>query len=375
METRLRAVFEAGELGVPVARLCRELGISRDSYYRYRRRWESEGPAGLVDRSRRPHRSPQAMSIEVEDEIVRLRKNLELDRGAQTIAYHLERAGWKVPSVRAIHRALVRRGMVVPEPHKRPKSVPWKRFEWPLPNGAWQIDATCWALADGREVWVMDILDDHSRLVVAARVHPGPTSRAAFDALWSGAARYGLPARVMSDNGSCFTGRFNGGVAPFERTLGELGIAHLLSSPHHPQTCGKLERFHQTLKQWLRARPLATTPVEFQTQLDEFLEFYNHRRPHRSLHGATPAERWAAQPPDHPRDAIARPIRTGVRKVSRDGTLGWGAQYLIGIGMSFAGQHLLVIDRDDDLTICGPAGIIRTLTLDHTRRYQPQRPT
>src|SRR4051794_1441449 len=141
METKLRAVFAAGEGGVPVSALCAELGISRQSFYKYKRRWDAHGPAGLVERSRRPRNSPRLISVELEDEIVRLRKTLPLDNGAQSIAYHLARAGWAVPDVRTIHRALVRRGMVLPQPQKRPRSA-WRRFEWPRPNDAWQIDAT-----------------------------------------------------------------------------------------------------------------------------------------------------------------------------------------------------------------------------------------
>jgi transposase InsO family protein len=304
METKLRAVFEGGQPGVKVTALCTELGISRDTFYKYRRRWKEEGPAGLVERSRRPHTSPNMISVEVEDEIVRLRKTLPLDNGAQTIAYHLERSGWPVPAVITIHRALERRGMIVAQPEKRPRSA-WRRFEWPHPNDAWQIDATRWVLRSGREVWVMDVLDDHSRVVVAARVCDGPTGDAAWGAFCDGAERFGTPAHVMSDNGTCFTGRFlSGAEAAFERDLRALGVRHIRSTPGHPQTCGKIERFHQTLKRWLRSQPLARSRPELQHQLEEFLAFYNHRRPHRALGGATPTERWHASKPAVPGEII-----------------------------------------------------------------------
>lgn len=369
METKLRAVLAAG-LPVPVTVLCAELGISRQTFYKYKRRWEAEGPAGLVERSRRPRRSPGAMAGDVEDEIVRLRKTLPLDNGAQTIAYHLARSGWPVPSVSTIHRALVRRGMVVPQPHKRPRSA-WKRFEWPRPNAAWQIDATQWVLRSGREVWVMDVLDDHSRLAVAARVCAAPTGGAAWDAFCDGAARWGTPARVMSDNGSCFTGRFlSGSEAAFERDLRVLGVHHIPSSPAHPQTCGKLERFHQTLKKWLRSQPLATSADHLQHQLDDFVAFYNHDRPHRALTGATPAERWTASPPQRPGPPIASAPHAGLRKVHTTNLVNWHG-HQIAVGPGYAGDHLLVIARDDDIAIFGPPGLIRRLRLDRSRRYQP----
>lgn len=161
MEAKLLAVFSSG-VPLKVTALCQGLGISRQTLYKYRRRLAVEGPPGLVERSRRPHTSPTQVPLEIEDAIVRLRKELRIDCGAQAIAYHLARQGHPAPSVATIHRILVRRGMVTPQPSKRPKSA-WRRFEWPRPNDAWQIDATCWALADGQTVWIMDVLDDHSR--------------------------------------------------------------------------------------------------------------------------------------------------------------------------------------------------------------------
>jgi transposase InsO family protein len=370
METKLQAVFAAG-LSMPVTQLCAELRISRQTFYKYKRRWDEEGPPGLVERSRRPHRSPGMMSTAVENEIVRLRKELPLDKGAQSIAYHLHRAGWPVPSVASIHRALVRRGMVIPQPHKRPRSA-WRRFEWPRPNEAWQIDATRWVLRGGREVWVMDVLDDHSRLLVAARACGGPTGEAAWDAICDGAQRWGLPAHVMSDNGTCFTNRFQGwsGETAFERDLRALGVSHIRSRPGHPQTCGKLERFHQTLKKWLAAQPLARSQHQLQAQLDVFAEFYNHQRPHRALSGHTPAERWSQTSPASPGEPIPAAPNAGLHLVSPSGSFSWGT-YTIGVGSQYARHQLLVIARDDDLAVFGPDGLIRRLRLDRSRRYQP----
>jgi transposase InsO family protein len=369
MEAKLLAVFTAGLTSVSVTELCRELGISRETFYKYRRRFEAEGPAGLVERSRRPRRSPGMISAALEDEIVRLRKELPLDKGAQTIAYHLARAGWPAPSVATIHRALVRRGLVLPQPQKRPRSA-WRRFEWPRPNDVWQIDATTWVLATGEEIWIMDLLDDHSRVVLAARACSGPTGTAAWDAFVRAAARWGLPARVLSDNGSCFTGRlFSGGQVAFERDLTALGIQHLRSRPGHPQTCGKLERFHQTLKRWLATQPLARTSDELQTCLDEFLDFYNNRRPHRALSGATPSERWAASPSATPDAPVPLPPESNLRKVS-NGSL-WLRPYRISVGRHYEGQRLLVITRDRDITIFGHSGLVRRLTLDPTRTNYP----
>lgn len=370
LEAKLAAVFASGWPGLKVSELCARLGISRQTFYKYRHRFETEGPAGLVERSRRPHRSPGGIPAELENEIIRLRKTLPVDNGAQTIAYHLTRTGWPAPSVSTIHRVLRRREMIIPQPEKRPRSA-IRRFEWAQPNQAWQIDATRWMLADGHEAWIMDLIDDHSRLAVAAQACQGPTTEQAWAAFSVGAATYGLPAQIMSDNGPCFTGRFSsGGANRFETNLANLGIGHLLSSPGHPQTCGKLERFHQTTKRWLATQPPAATLTQLQTQLDHWLDYYNQQRPHRALTGATPTERWQANPKAHPGPPLLPPPRTGYLKVTQAGAIDWD-HYQIGIGIPHAGTRVLVIGSGLDLTIYGPQGQLRQLTIDPTRRYQP----
>lgn len=374
METRLRAVLAADLSGVPVSELCRQLGISRDTFYRYRGRFLAEGPAGLASRSRRPHHSPNQIGAAIEDEIVRWRKRLKdlgVDHGAQTIFYHLRRQSTDpLPSVATIHRVLVRRGMVVPQPEKRPR-VSWRRFEWPRPNDAWQIDATSWVLADSQQVWIMDLIDDHSRLVPAASVFAGPTVQASWETFTTAASRYGLPAHVMSDNGICFTARFtSGGENDFESDLRALGICHILSTPGHPQTCGKLERFHQTLKTWLNNQPPTGTVEQLQNRLDTFLDYYNHHRPHRALGGATPIQKWQATTPAQPGDPLPSPPRASLHQVDSSGITSWRT-HQIGIGQVHQGQTVLIIARGDQLAVFGHTGLIRRLTIDPTRRYQP----
>ena len=368
MEAKLLAVFSSG-VPLKVTALCRDLEISRQTLYKYRRRFEAEGPAGLVERSRRPHSSPGRVSDATEEAIIRLRKDLPLECGAQTIAYHLARRGETPPSVATIHRVLVRRGMVTPQPEKRPK-VAWKRFVWPRPNDAWQIDATAWALADGQTVWIMDVLDDHSRALVAARVDTGPTAKAAWDAFTTAVETWGLPARVMNDNGSCFTGRLSrNGEADFERMLRSLGVVQICSSPATPQTCGKLERSPQTTKAWLRIQPAASSIGELQDQLDRWRDHYNQARPHRALRGATPAEQWAASDRAEPGPAIDGPIRASIHTVNKGGHIGW-SDFVVGIDSRLAGQRVLVTARDFTLAIYGQQGLLRRLTINTTRRYQ-----
>ena len=150
-------------------------GVSKTWLYELLARHREQGADGLRPQSRRPRSSPARVAAPIEDEIVELRKALceeGVDAGAHTIQYHLQRrhrrSRNKVPSVATIWRVLVRRGFVVPQPQKRPKSS-LRRFQADLPNECWQADTTHWALADGTDVEILNIIDDHSRLLVASR--------------------------------------------------------------------------------------------------------------------------------------------------------------------------------------------------------------
>lgn len=358
--------------GVTVSELCRQLGVSRQTFYELRRRFRDEGAAGLEPRSRRPHHSPEMIAAELEDEIVRLRKQLPLDNGAQTIAYHLERTGWPVPSVRTIHRALVRRGQVVAQPEKRPRSS-FASFRFPEPNACWQIDATEWPLARGVTAWIMDTIDDHSRVVPSAVVGTGPTSALAWAAFERGATTWGPPAMVLSDNGTCFVG-VNRGGSSFQANLAALGIRTINARPYHPQTCGKIERFHQTLKRWLAAQRRARDRAELQAQLDEFLAFYNHDRPHRALGGATPAECFAARTPASPAPEAFTPlpkIAIASVKVTRNGVVSIGGKRTTSVGAEWTGRRLTVIHYGTRVAILDGHQLVTRLEVDLSRQYQP----
>jgi transposase InsO family protein len=381
METRLAMVLAGGLDAVSVTALCAELGLSRQTYYRQRRRYEEEGPEGLLPRSRRPHRSPGAVDPALELEIIRLRTDEgwpDPPRGAASIADELRRSGLAAPAVSTIHRVLVRNGLVTPQPQKRPRAS-YTRFVYPDPNGCWQIDATRWTLADGGEAWVMDVLDDHSRVVVAAHACPAPTAAAAQAAVHAGGQLWGLPARVLSDNGPCFGGV--GRAGDFVEGLAALGIQAVHARPFHPQTCGKIERFHQTLKRWLRTQPRASTLAGLQAQLDWFVEFYNHRRPHRALRGATPAEAWAARSPAGPAAEpieVGRPARVTITRhtVTRGGVIYLGRRTSIGLGTRLAGTQLTAVRYGRRLLLLDGGHPIRALTLTDGQRYyrQPSQP-
>jgi transposase InsO family protein len=177
-------------------------------------RYEAEGAAAFEPRSRRPHHNPHAIGPALEERIVRLRKSLDkagYDAGAATIAAHLARDPQvtKVPAVSTIWRILSRRGFVIAQPQKRPRSS-WKRFEAQQPNELWQADVTHWRLGDHSEVEILDIVDDHSRLAIASIARPTVTGPDVVDTFVAAFAHWGTPAGVLTDNGAIFTAKQRG---------------------------------------------------------------------------------------------------------------------------------------------------------------------
>lgn len=265
--------------------VAREYGVSRRWVITLVQRYLAEGEVGLQPRSRRPLTSPARTSTVLEDEIIEIRKDLDKhghEAGAATIAAHLTTRHGQAPAVSTIWRILTARGFVTPQPHKRPKAS-YVRFAAEQPNERWQSDITHWALADGLDVEILHWLDDHSRLCLAStarNVFKAPDVEANYRRI---AAEYGNPAAVLTDNGAVYTGRYRGnGRVKLEITLHNRGVVFTHSRPYHPQTCGKVERFHQTVKKWLATQPQARTITELQAQLDMFRTYYNTIRPHRA---------------------------------------------------------------------------------------------
>src|SRR5204863_5379283 len=173
----------------------------------------------------------------------------------------------------------------------------WKRFTAQQPNELWQADVTHWRLADHTEVEILDVIDDHSRVAIASLARPVTTGPDVVDTFVAAFAHWGTPAGVLTDNGAIFTAKQRGdGRTALEILLGELGIKYSHSRPYHPQTCGKVERFHQTLKKHLAKQDPAATLEDLQRQLDRFDEYYNAVRPHRALGRRTPQDAFLARP-------------------------------------------------------------------------------
>jgi hypothetical protein len=267
---------------------------------------------------------------------------------------------------------------VIPQPQKRPRSS-WRRFCAEQPNQRWQADITHWQLVDGSQVEILNILDDHSRVCIASMARRIFTGTQVWQVFLAASSRWGVPAEVLTDNGAVFTGKQRGeGRVALEVQLGLRGVRVSHSRPYHPQTCGKVERFHQTLKKWLAAQPLAATVAGLQRQLNRFCTYYNTVRPHRALARRTPAQAYAARPKAVPTGLII-PIHYRVRHDRIDR---WGSVTLrhnsrlhhIGLGARLADTPVsLLIDDLHIRVIHRHTGeLIRELILDPTRDYQPR---
>jgi putative transposase len=372
------ATLSAGVKITNVTQWCDQNGVNRRTFYRHRARVEAEG--SWQPRSRRPRTSPGLTPAKVAGEVVRLRAELAPDNGADAIVAALRviaagqdwaAAGLRVPHRSTVNKILKRAGLVTAQPRKRPRSS-FRRFAYARPRDCYQIDATELKLAGGQGVVVFDVLDDCTRLLAACHAADAETAAAAVAAITAAAAAHGAPGIVLSDNGAAFSGWPVRGRGAFARAVTGLGARLIHSSPYHPQTCGKVERHHQTLKKWLATQPAPATLADLQALLDAYRHYYNTRRHHTAV-GATPQHAWdtaaAHGGPGHlPRQHDAT-IHTAT--IAANGTIGVARGLSISVGRARAGQRVTAIRDHDRVTVYTPDGEpLGHIHLDHTRRYQ-----
>lgn len=352
-----------------------EYGYSRQHLQRLLARYRTGGLDAVDPQSRRPRSSPRRTSDEVRDLIIKLRLRLTregLDAGPITIAWHLEQAGHQPPSTSTIRRILHTAALINPEPRKRPRSS-YRRFEAAQPNECWQSDFTHWRLADGTDVEILNWLDDHSRYLLACTAHTPVTGDIVAKQFLLTAEEHGLPAATLTDNGRVYTARFGGGRNAFEYLLAILGITQKNGNPGHPQTQGKIERFHQTLKTWLAHQQPPDTATALQRQLDEFRNLYNEQRPHRARNRATPGQAYRALPkaepagpraPGHYRLRYDRLDKLGKMSLRRAGRM-----HHLGVGYAHARTRVLAIADDTTVTVTA----LETGEILSTHQIQPDK--
>jgi transposase InsO family protein len=379
--------------GRPVAQVAADYGVSRQWIYKLLARYRVEGEEAFEPHSRRPHNQPTAIPVATVELIIKLRRGLTrqgLDAGAHTIAWHLTEQHQLTASPATIWRILKRAGLITPEPNKKPQSS-YICFAAEQPNQMWQVDFTHYRLTrpdgtPGADAEILCFLDDHSRYAISITCHQPVTGPAVVTTFRQAVADQGIPASVLSDNGMVFTTRFAGGRAGrdtingFSALLRDLGVAQKHSKPNHPTTCGKVERFHQTLKKWLRAQPQQPqTVAELQALCDHFVNYYNTRRPHRSLNRRTPLAAYQARPKATPVGSTQPEPQPRVRRdvVDSDGKLTLrynGRLHHIGIGRTHARTPILMLINGRNIRIiqAHTGELIRDLILNPAIDYQPQ---
>ncbi len=358
--------MEAERTGLTVTEICRRYGISEKHYPD--RPYLAEGRFRLEDRPRRPLQPANQIPADLEVRIVEMRKDHPRWGARGSVRNWLGR-GWIRLRCQRFIRCWSATAWSLPDRHVVDRQ---QRFERRHRMDLWQIDATRVILADNAEVWVVDVIDDHSRYLLAAEAGLAATGDLAWDAFKIAASRYGLPRQVLSDNGLIFTGRLHGTEVAFEVSLKDLGIELINSAPYHPQTLGKLERFHRTIKEWLTDEGPAETLEHLQELLDGFRFHYNRRRPHQGIDDATPAERYgvvavdpnAVEFPDLDKDhPTGHHADACVRKLGETGNIGWRGK-LIHVGTRYATAQVRVIEADHLVHIYHGDALIRALTID-----------
>jgi transposase InsO family protein len=385
-----RLVITAVLSGQSQSEVARTYGVSQGWISKLMARYRLEGDAAFESLSRAPTTRPGATPPATVELVLRLRKQLDeagLDAGADTICWHLQHSHRLDVSRATINRILVRAGVVTPDPSKRPKSS-YIRFEAEMPNECWQSDFTHYRLADGSDVEILSWLDDCSRYALSVTAHPrvsGPLVLAAFRAA---VAEHGVPASTLTDNGMVFTTRLSGGKGgrnALESELRRLNVVQKNSRPNHPTTCGKVERFQQTMKNWLHAQPDQPSAIdELQMLLDAFAFTYNQHRPHRSLAlRATPTAVYTTRPKAVPTPG-ARDLDSHDRirrdKIDDSGVVTLrinGRLHHIGIGRTHARTHVLLLIHDLHVRVVAATTgeLLRDLLIDPAKDYQPRSKT
>lgn len=300
MDARREFVRLAGLEGANRRELCRRFGIHPDTGYKWLRRFIGDAP-DLADRSRRPHSSPMRTAEAVEAAIVAIR-DAHPAWGARKIACCLGRDGVRAPAVSTVHAVLRRHGRILPP---KGAGAADQRFEKEAANLLWQMDFKGWVrLANGERCHPLTVIDDHSRFAPRLKACANQQGRTVQGHLQATFERYGLPEAMFVDNGGPWGGSWGDASSRHWTRLRiwllKLGVALIYSTPYHPQSRGKTERFHRTLSDELFALRPFESLENAQRALDAWREIYNFERPHEAIGLAVPADRYRPSPRPFP---------------------------------------------------------------------------
>ena len=375
------AAYVRDPSGINVAATCRDLDVSRETFYKYADRFRGAGVAGFYPDSRRPRSSPTRLPVELEDVLITIRKQeaeAGWDYGADAVLMRLEEQIWAgtvpwppgrpLPARSTVNRVFDERGQLVKVPQRKPRRR-IHRFERDEVNALWQLDGFDYVLATDEEATVLQMSDDCSRTDVALQAAVSENGDDAWDTFCVAVGRYGMPVEFLTDNASAFSGKRRGWIAAFERHLIDLGVHPITARVRHPQTCGKNERAHQRVQKWLKRRPPARDLAELQTLLDAYREGYNNRR-NKVIGKLTPHQRFDLGPLATIADLPPAVTTLTRHTVTRTGSIGLDGR-LIGLGRKHAGRQAIAFRTGDYVAIFIGEHLVRTLVIDYTRRYQP----
>ena len=330
MSERQEFVVFAQHEGANLTALCRQFGISRKTGYKWLAR--AEAAQALGDRSRRPRTSPRQTPAAMEARILELRAQHPA-WGGRKLHHRLVATGVAdVPAPSTITAVLRRHGLLAADPPRRD----FRRFEHAEPNALWQMDFMGHRPLRQDRLHPWTLLDDHSRFALGLTACANEQQPTVKDQLTAAFRRYGLPRAILCDNGAPWGTAGMGGLTSLEAWLLRLGVEPWHGRPRHPQTQGKVERFHSTIATEIFARHPLTTLAEVQGHFDAFRAIYNLQRPHEALADAVPASRYQPSPrpfPDHLPPLIydADDI---VRTVTVHGSISWqGRRHFISRGL------------------------------------------
>lgn len=341
MSLRLEFVQLAGQEGTNIRQLCRRFGVSAPTAYKWLERFGAEGPAGLVDRSRRPHRSPRRTTPAIEALLIDERDRYPA-RGGRKLRRQLANAGHQLlPAASTVTAILRRQGRL--EPVESAKHRAWQRFEHAAPNQLWQMDFKGHVPTAAGRCHPLTMIDDHSRFAVCLQACADERGETVKQHLITAFRHYGLPARMLMDNGPPWGDDREHPYTPLTVWLIRLGIQVTHGRPYHPQTQGKDERFHRTLNAELLRGRLFSDLRAAQLAFDAWRDDYNLVRPHQALAMAVPASRYCPSPMTFPESLppIEYCPEASIRRVQLDGKISFAGRQLH-LGKGFRGQPVAI---------------------------------
>lgn len=349
-QQRISFVIRAASGKEKMSQLCEEFEIARPTGYLWLKRYREKGQLmDVVERSRRPQHSPRRTSEAIEARVCAVRQREGW--GAKAIRHVLERDEGIRLGRMTVHRILERHGQIREQDRHRPAT---RRFERPEPNQLWQMDFKGQFPMGSQECFPLSILDDHSRYLVGLQALPGTRGQGVQATLEAVFSEYGVPEAMLMDHGTPWWNGINGhGLTQLSIHLIKQGIRLHFSGVGHPQTQGKVEKFHDTLRRAVEHRNRWPEDLQgWQSDLNEIRHVYNHKRPHQALNMALPASRYRPSA----RRFQARPAEwdyppgSVVGRLNNQGQIYWQGRYRF-VCRALANQQIRIHHMDQKLVI------------------------